>query len=82
MDFPNLPYLEYGDYKLSETVAIHRYIATKFSPETVGSTAHIQANVDMMWNIVHPLRFSLVTVGCYVHGDKEKIKSECAEKLK
>ena len=82
MDFPNLPYLEFGDYKVSETVAIHRYIAAKFAPETCGSSAHVQANVDMMWNIVHPLRFSLVTIACYTHGDKEKIKTETADKLK
>ena len=82
MDFPNLPYLQYGDYKVSETVALHRYIAAKFAPDTCGSTAHMQANIDMMWNILHPLRFSQVTVACYTHGDKQKIKNEAAPKLK
>jgi len=30
LDFPNLPYIKDNDYYLSETMAIHRYIANKY----------------------------------------------------
>jgi glutathione S-transferase len=38
MDFPNLPYFIDGDFKLSETNAIHEYIAQKWNPELLGTT--------------------------------------------
>ena len=38
MDFPNLPYFIDGDLKLSETAAIHRYIADKWDPKLLGTT--------------------------------------------
>ena len=30
LDFPNLPYFMDGDYSLTETAAIHKYIAAKW----------------------------------------------------
>jgi len=38
MDFPNLPYFIDGDFKLSETNAIHEYIADKWMPSLNGIT--------------------------------------------
>ena len=38
LDFPNLPYLIDGDFKLTETIAIQMYIAQKWKPELLGST--------------------------------------------
>ena len=35
-DFPNLPYVIDGDTKLTETVAVHRYLADKFAPDLLG----------------------------------------------
>lgn len=36
--FSNLPYIIDGEYKLSETYAVHNYIAQKFMPSMIGST--------------------------------------------
>jgi len=44
MDFPNLPYLICDDFKISETLAVHQYIAAKFCPEILGKTAEDRAN--------------------------------------
>jgi len=36
MAFPNLPYFWDGDLKMSETAAIHKYVADKWNPELLG----------------------------------------------
>ena len=36
LDFPNLPYLFDGDVKLTETTAVHRYLADKYAPNLLG----------------------------------------------
>jgi len=38
MDFCDLPYIIDGDFKLSETYAVHNYIAQKYMPELIGNT--------------------------------------------
>eukprot|EP00351_Strombidinopsis_sp_SopsisLIS2011_P004441 CAMPEP_0116877982 /NCGR_PEP_ID=MMETSP0463-20121206/9738_1 /TAXON_ID=181622 /ORGANISM="Strombidinopsis sp, Strain SopsisLIS2011" /LENGTH=56 /DNA_ID=CAMNT_0004525759 /DNA_START=140 /DNA_END=310 /DNA_ORIENTATION=- len=38
MDFPNLPYWHDGSYKLTETPAIHEYLAARYHPELLGRT--------------------------------------------
>ena len=57
LDFPNLPYFIDGDFSITETVAVHRYIAAKWAPELLGSTPQVTGYVDMVWNVIHPLRF-------------------------
>ena len=36
MEFPNLPYIKVGDFIVSETLAVHQYIAEKFCPAMLG----------------------------------------------
>lgn len=38
-DFPNLPYIIDGEYKLTETFAIHKYLADKYKPALLGNGA-------------------------------------------
>jgi len=38
MDFPNLPYFNHGDVKISESWAIMTYIATKWNKDLLGKT--------------------------------------------
>lgn len=37
MDFPNLPYLFDEDYKITESMAIMKYISAKWKPELLGA---------------------------------------------
>jgi glutathione S-transferase len=52
LDFPNIPYLMDGDFKLSESLAIHRYIADKWKPELLGTDPKHRAHVSMLSQIV------------------------------
>ena len=38
MEFPNLPYIKDGDFKVTETLAVQQYIAMKWKPELLGAT--------------------------------------------
>lgn len=46
MELPNLPYLMDGDYKISESLAIARYICNKYCPELSGRDVNEKGRVD------------------------------------
>ena len=48
IEFPNLPYLIDGDYKLTECKAIHSYICDRWCPALLGSTPEQRAQIIMM----------------------------------
>ena len=48
LPFPNIPYFINGDVKISEGLALHRYIASKWSPSLNGKTPEEKAIVDMV----------------------------------
>ena len=39
LDFPNLPYFVDGDFSMTETIPMHKYIADKWKPELLGKDA-------------------------------------------
>ena len=45
-DFPNMPYLIDGDYKLTESVAVIKYISKSFKPELLGKNIRDQGLVE------------------------------------
>ena len=47
-DFPNLPYMIDGDFKLTETAAIHKYLADKYKPALLGENAEQKGQIAMM----------------------------------
>ena len=51
-DFPNLPYLIHGDLKMTESIAIHKYIANMWDPTLLGSTPEQRANINMLGDIL------------------------------
>ena len=52
LDFPNLPYLIDGDLKLTESLAIYKYVARKYRPELLGATAQEFAFAEMLSEFV------------------------------
>lgn len=48
LDFPNLPYLIDGDFKLTESKSIMKYIAKKYEPSLLGRDAEEIARADMV----------------------------------
>ena len=43
LDFPNLPYYIDGDFKLTESAAIIKYIAAKYDDKLLGRTSEEMA---------------------------------------
>jgi len=48
MDFPNLPYLIDEDYKITESMAIMKYICAKWKPELLGANPLQQGHTEML----------------------------------
>ena len=46
LDFPNLPYfMDTDGFKMTESVAIHQYIADKWAPNLLGASVEEKARV-------------------------------------
>ena len=54
-DYPNLPYLIDGDFKMTESNAILRYISEKYKPELLGTTLKEKAFVNMAVGVLTDL---------------------------
>merc|ERR1712153_5558 len=70
LGFPNVPYLTHGDFKMTETLAIHTYIAEVWKPELLGKTPQEKARAQMFWNVVFDLKVK-TTMPCYTDGNKQ-----------
>ena len=75
MELPNLPYLFDESVRLTETLAIMKYIAKKWKPELLGRTAAEVGRVNMLeWHVMELKKDS--TYPCYdPNGDAEQIVS-------
>ena len=80
MELPNLPYFHDGNVKISESLAIHQYIADKWDPEMNGLNPKDRAKVFMMGNIVMDLAINH-KVPQYTTGSKEDAMAKVPEKL-
>ena len=81
MDFPNLPYFIDGDVKISETLAIHHYIAQKYKPELLGASDSVtQAKLQMLNYILYEFKWKQ-TMPCYTGGTVEEILKIACQKL-
>lgn len=76
MEYPNLPYLIDGEARITETMAIMQYVAKKYRPELLGSSAAELGRVNMLASQVHELKMK-ATMPCYMTGDREAIIEEC-----
>ena len=73
MDFPNLPYLNDGALKITETYAIHKYLADKYKPELLGKDAETRAVVNQLAGVIYDLKMK-VTMPCYMCSTSEEAK--------
>lgn len=69
LDFPNLPYVIDGDFRVSETVACTRYLCDKYAPALLGRTPTEIAQAEMVWGLVWDLR-NATTGPCYSQSDR------------
>lgn len=81
MDFPNLPYLIDGDFKLTESAAINRYIILQSGhTELLGKTVKDRARVD---NLIGVLKDALKEIrGLYWNKEYNNVKGEVLEKAR
>ena len=80
LDFPNLPYFVDGEVKLTESLAIMRYIMNKWAPELAGKTTEDKAIADMLVGVIGDLK-SQTSSHCYGSGDKEAAVKNAEAKL-
>lgn len=81
LDFPNLPYLIDGDFKLTESSAINRYIILQSGhSELLGKTAKDRARVD---NLLGVLKDALKDIrGLYWNKEYQTAKGDVLEKAR
>merc|ERR1712054_383694 len=72
LDFPNLPYFFDGDFKLTQSMAILRYVARKHN--LLGKTAEEMAKVDMVLDEGQDL-YKRFTPMCY-NANFENLKAD------
>ena len=81
-EYPNLPYLQDGNTKITETKAIMKYIAWKYKPALLGSCAAEFGRLEMLVAHVDTLKMK-ATMPCYTgEKDKDGIIEECRPLLK
>lgn len=80
LDFPNIPYIIDGELRITESLAILRYICKKWSPELLGKSDHDYAHVDMLIGVIKDF-YGIVISHCYGSGDKNAILNIAKERL-
>lgn len=58
LDFPNLPYFIDGDFKLTESAAIFKYICHKWAKELLGTTSQEFATAEMLAEFAGKLKMA------------------------
>ena len=58
LDFPNLPYLIDGDFKITESRAVSAYICARWAPALLGADPVEKGAICMMHNVVYDWMFS------------------------
>ena len=86
-DFPNLPYFSDGDFKLTESAAIIKYICKKWAPELLGADEQEYANAEMLTEFVSILKRNLTgpSYSGGAHGDNittQLLANDCYQHVK
>ena len=80
MEYPNLPYLIDGNNKITETKAIMVYIAKKWRPELLGTTAAQVGRIEMISYHVDKLKNNAINA-CYDPGNPAEIVKDSRDPL-
>ncbi len=80
MDFPNLPYIWDGDFKLSESKAVSIYICDRWCPQLMGKNAEERAHIIMLQCLLEECFFAFCLPG-FRSPDKEAAFNGGMEKL-
>lgn len=80
LEFPNIPYLIHGDTKITETIAIHQYIAEEWDNTLLGKNAQDKAKVTMLVSIIQEFRWKIIRL-CYDQDDRNKAMEEYRKHL-
>lgn len=81
MDFPNVPYIIDGGFKINERAALHQYIADKYKPELLGSNPQESARIKQMDGVVDDLMVGALKLG-FRDSDQEIMKEAFFKNLK
>ena len=65
-----MPYFIDGDFKFTESLAIHKYIADKWNPELLGKDEQTRGYVNMTGFIVNEFA-GKQTMACYTSATEE-----------
>lgn len=71
LEFPNLPNFIHGETKMTESMAVHQYIAEVWDQTLLGKTAQDKAKVNMLSSLLNEFRWKIIRL-CYDQDDKAK----------
>jgi glutathione S-transferase len=75
LDFPNLPYLISGDFKLTESLAIANYIIRKSGrPELLGKSVEDNARVEMVLFMLDEIHNPTINMFFSPNHETEKVR--------
>ena len=80
LDFTNLPYLIDGEYRITETNAIMKYLASKYGPYLLGKNPAEKGYVEMLSTQLAELKTAL-TIPCYTTGDRQGISKSLIHEI-
>ena len=63
LDFPNLPYIIDGDFKITESKAVTLYLCEKYMPSLLGATVEQQAHARMLQEVINDMFMAGIGIG-------------------
>lgn len=75
LDFPNLPYLFDGDFRLTESKSIMKYFCRKHNPSMLGCNPKEVATADMV-SRVHDTMHHTIGKHCFEDGNRESLLAD------